>query len=993
MDCHEARQLIDELLHQSGAKQDADVGSAVRTKSTGEGAGDDRSQLEAHLAKCPKCKAEWNELAQTRNLLAELASEAPTDQEKKTMWNAIATTAQIDVSAIARVWFHPWIRHFAAACIAFGVILATAFLLGQQKYGDVSHSAICLHNLREIGNSLSLYRVENDGWFEPLYPSYLSDGSQVVTYDDHVSRAEEAEKRQQTLSHIKSIATSSRVYEADDPNGWGIPVHPNQLVYDSRGSSGDESRYVGAYEWGGTDPRQFEKPARVIKERAKRTAEVKKRRHGGRRIRAVSPTPPASQGPVFAADAASGTSSSSQELEEEEVVLYEQSLDLTWQPGGNAGLGVSMPEGSAASEHSVRKPHGEIRWQPVDSTGNINNLSGVGDEGVVNIELTRDGVVLSNGAPGVVSILGTPAETQVVAGTSPLLDDADKLIAAMTQSTPSAGEPDAGEEIPPQPQRRQVQTKIIKNGQLSVEVDVYTEAIQRVERIVGQHGGFLADVNTEEQAGGALSGQLVIRCTPESFEGLFAALKTLGRVESENAKAADVTAEYVDVEARIHSLRIAEQRLQELIKSKSFVDKMSSLLEVEQEMTRVRSQIEQHQGRLRVMQDRIAMSTITMTLHEPARTVPSASLTIEVSQLDHASDALGEVLFRLDGRLASGKTAKRSDGSLKGEYWIHISLASFDELLEAIEGLGRIDDRQVRDRRMGDASKPWAKKVLCNVGLELHERAYQRPSGWMRIEVDSVEAAATQLESALAESGASIVSNETSQQDDGRNVAELQLRVRAGRFGIMVDSLDPLGRTTGKNIVGDVGTIIGGAADMLCDLSLTLSERPRQVPSGYITIEVADFGTARKQLSEVIGKKGAQVLGSSSDQRADGTWRGAFQLGVKAGEMEEFVSRVELLGRVASRQITGLGLGDLSQADPDALGTISLALAEKSTIRPPPDRTGLSLRSRLRDGIGGLYNSLGLIAYGLMVIAPWLIIVVGLAWLVTRSRRKRSAGA
>ena len=30
------------------------------------------------------------------------------------------------------------------------------------------------------------------------------------------------------LSHIKNIASSSRVYEADDPQGWGIPVHPAQ---------------------------------------------------------------------------------------------------------------------------------------------------------------------------------------------------------------------------------------------------------------------------------------------------------------------------------------------------------------------------------------------------------------------------------------------------------------------------------------------------------------------------------------------------------------------------------------------------------------------------------------------------------------------------------------------------------------------------------------------------------------------------------------------
>jgi prepilin-type N-terminal cleavage/methylation domain-containing protein len=55
------------------------------------------------------------------------------------------------------------------------------------------------------------------------------------------------------LSHIKNIGTSSRVYEADDPQGWGIPVHPLQY----RQCPGQEDQsctdpiFVGAYEWGG----------------------------------------------------------------------------------------------------------------------------------------------------------------------------------------------------------------------------------------------------------------------------------------------------------------------------------------------------------------------------------------------------------------------------------------------------------------------------------------------------------------------------------------------------------------------------------------------------------------------------------------------------------------------------------------------------------------------------------------------------------------------
>ncbi|MHC4697864.1 MAG: prepilin-type N-terminal cleavage/methylation domain-containing protein, partial [Planctomycetota bacterium] len=53
-------------------------------------------------------------------------------------------------------------------------------------------------------------------------------------------------KQSACLSHIKAIATSSRVYESDDPSGWGIPCHPKQYHQIKNNPT-----FIGAYEWGG----------------------------------------------------------------------------------------------------------------------------------------------------------------------------------------------------------------------------------------------------------------------------------------------------------------------------------------------------------------------------------------------------------------------------------------------------------------------------------------------------------------------------------------------------------------------------------------------------------------------------------------------------------------------------------------------------------------------------------------------------------------------
>ena len=555
------------------------------------------------------------------------------------------------------------------------------------------------------------------------------------------------------------------------------------------------------------------------------------------------------------------------------------------------------------------------------------------------------------------------------------------------------------QQAPPQTQRlRRVppasRPKIIKTGELSVEVESYEAAVERVLEIVSRANAFLADGSTTEQAGGALVGVMVIRVVPEQFEALFQALKKrIGRVESENVKAADVTAKFVDLQARIRGLEMTEVRLQQLIQDKSFLDNVQALLEVEREVTRVRVQIEQMQGQLRVMADRIGMSTIRITIREPARTVPSASMSVEIPVLDFAARTLGDALRKSDGRLVSAKTAKRNDGTLKGDYVLEVSLAKFGDMLTAIESLGRVAQREVKDRQFGDADAPWADEVKCRIGLLLYERSRQLPSGEISMEIEDLDAAIDAMNPALGKANATVVSNDTTQRSDGSSRAELRLRIPAGAYAEFVAALAPLGRTTAKKISGEAGSIVGGAADVLCNLTLTLSEPILQVPSGRILIEVADFPDARKRLSAIVAGKAVQVLASDSEQRSDGTWVGGFRLGIAASEMEQIVSQLESLGRVESRQIRGIGLGDLARVDPKSIGVVTLTLAEKAAIRPPVNRAGGAIRTQLRGALEGLYKSLGYILYGLIVLAPWIVIVTAIGWLTARAWRRRKQKA
>jgi len=58
--------------------------------------------------------------------------------------------------------------------------------------------------------------------------------------------ARRAAKKATCLAHIKNVASSSRVYAADDAQGWAIPTHHLQFNQDPSNPT-----FIGAYEWGG----------------------------------------------------------------------------------------------------------------------------------------------------------------------------------------------------------------------------------------------------------------------------------------------------------------------------------------------------------------------------------------------------------------------------------------------------------------------------------------------------------------------------------------------------------------------------------------------------------------------------------------------------------------------------------------------------------------------------------------------------------------------
>jgi hypothetical protein len=156
---------------------------------------------------------------------------------------------------------------------------------------------------------------------------------------------------------------------------------------------------------------------------------------------------------------------------------------------------------------------------------------------------------------------------------------------------------------------------LVRHGQASVEVKHVDDAVTKMRQTAAQFGGFVANTSFKGGRDEQRAATLEIRVPTGQFDALVSALGGLGKVESVSATAEDVADEYVDLGARLVNARRVEARLIEMLATRT--GKLSDVLTVEQELRRVREEIERYDARLKWLERRAALSSLDVAMHEP----------------------------------------------------------------------------------------------------------------------------------------------------------------------------------------------------------------------------------------------------------------------------------------------------------------------------------------------------------------------------------------
>lgn len=192
---------------------------------------------------------------------------------------------------------------------------------------------------------------------------------------------------------------------------------------------------------------------------------------------------------------------------------------------------------------------------------------------------------------------------------------ADGAAGLVQQAKPAGNEPPSNTAVADSAAPRM----IIRTGTATVEVDRLEPAIARLQQLAQQVGGYVANSAVQGGSQHAREASLELKVPANRWDQVMAGLRPLGKLEAQGTATEDVGEEFVDVSARVANSRRLEQRLVELLGTRT--GKLEDVLAVERELARVREEIDRFEGRLRYLRTRVGMSTLTVRLHEPVSVI------------------------------------------------------------------------------------------------------------------------------------------------------------------------------------------------------------------------------------------------------------------------------------------------------------------------------------------------------------------------------------
>jgi hypothetical protein len=155
---------------------------------------------------------------------------------------------------------------------------------------------------------------------------------------------------------------------------------------------------------------------------------------------------------------------------------------------------------------------------------------------------------------------------------------------------------------------------IARTVAMTIQVKDCRSARTLLDAIVAKYGGYSANLTVDSPENGTRRLQASLRIPAGQLTPALNEFKSLGRTMVETQSGEEVTQQHADLVARLHNARETEVRLRAILQQRT--GKIEDVLQVEEEIARVRGEIESMEADQKVLEHRVAFGTIDLQLVE-----------------------------------------------------------------------------------------------------------------------------------------------------------------------------------------------------------------------------------------------------------------------------------------------------------------------------------------------------------------------------------------
>ena len=527
----------------------------------------------------------------------------------------------------------------------------------------------------------------------------------------------------------------------------------------------------------------------------------------------------------------------------------------------------------------------------------------------------------------------------------------------------------------------------------------FQTAMDRITVLTKAAGGYVDTSNSQKGGNGKLQGTVVVKVLPQNLDAFLLKLRDLGDVQNQSVSTDDVTKDYYDTQARLENSRRMETQLQDLLKHEN--SKVSDLLQVERELGRVRGDIEQMQGQLKLYDFQVQYATVTMQLHEKDLNQTAAYLLKEQDEFSlFATDVEGTfqkartAADQFKTQVLVANLIHNSGSDVAAELTVMVAPDQIESFLAQVRGLGRVANFTRQTQRVakdgGDSDQPadqtLTERDKVQVHLSIHSDDETRKQVAMTVVTKAVDDALERAKTAaLANPGVEILGSSLNKTPEGQSNARLSVRVPGKDYAAWMEVLRGLGRTASLSIqrTDDSGPGANGDdAPVIVSLVLTDEDTPLQETA--LSILASDVDSEAQQIKKDAAIAGVEVKASSFQRQPDGTELAQMTFRLPMAKYTAFLSSVKNLGKVESLTVRRDDRPDQTVTDDTAPVEISLQLHNQADIVADDHGLWATLRQTFGEGAGALFGSVRVIGVVIAFLTPWVFTLILLAWIGRR---------